>query len=256
MAPLRLAGSTDAFLYGLSGLLDEGGLRRSMEEEFRENEGGKWWAEYQYVVHRPAAEDVDADGGPLQASTEGYHLFGKTSLTGKLVKRDDGHDEMSLADFCEHSMAKASGLSDAEVAALRLYTGPAFAPMNWALRNKDVSQWATTIACCYSGVLKLSFKSTPARVYRGVREVRERERERPLIFTRMHGRVPLLTCRCIDTYVCTGRSGSPGRLSQRRSGRVRRWRRARLHVDDVQSCRCAGLLGRRGHDWHPLCDRL
>ena len=148
---------------------------RSMEEEFRENEGGEWWAEYEYVVHRTAVEAVDADGGPLQASTKGYHLFGKTSLTGELVKRDKGHGGLSLADFCAHSMARASGLSSAEVAALRLYTGPAFAPMNGALRNKDVSQWATTIACCYSGVLKLSFLSKAARVYRGVREVRERE---------------------------------------------------------------------------------
>ena len=33
-----------------------------------------------------------------------------------------------------------------------------------------MDEWATTISCIYSGVLKLSFLSKPARVYRGVRE--------------------------------------------------------------------------------------
>ena len=45
-----------------------------------------------------------------------------------------------------------------------------FSPLNGALRRRQVDEWATTIACIYSGVLKLSFLSTPARVYRGVRE--------------------------------------------------------------------------------------
>ena len=34
----------------------------------------------------------------------------------------------------------------------------------------QIKEWATTIACCYSGVLKLSQLSQPATVYRGVRE--------------------------------------------------------------------------------------
>ncbi len=33
-----------------------------------------------------------------------------------------------------------------------------------------MDEWGATIACIYSGVLKLSFLSTPARVYRGVKE--------------------------------------------------------------------------------------
>ena len=45
-----------------------------------------------------------------------------------------------------------------------------YAPLNYALRTEAITEWATTIACCYSGVLKLSFCSLPARVYRGVRE--------------------------------------------------------------------------------------
>ena len=32
------------------------GLTRSMEEEFKNNDGGKWEAEYNYVVYEPAME--------------------------------------------------------------------------------------------------------------------------------------------------------------------------------------------------------
>ena len=49
--------------------------------------------------------------------------------------------------------------------------GPLFSPLNWALRSRNVEQWATTIACTYSAILKLSYLSQPARVYRGVKEV-------------------------------------------------------------------------------------
>ena len=56
------------------------------------------------------------------------------------------------------------------MAAARLYTGPAYTPINAALRTENVAAWATTIACLYSAVLKLSFLSKPARVYRGVKE--------------------------------------------------------------------------------------
>ena len=95
---------------------------------------------------------------------------GKTSSSGHVIVRDHGHSGMTLSSFCEHAMAKAAQLSPAEVAALRLYSGPMFAPMNYALRTEQIADWATTIGCCYSGVLKLSFQSKPARVYRGVKE--------------------------------------------------------------------------------------
>ena len=45
-----------------------------------------------------------------------------------------------------------------------------YEPLNRALRNVESKDWGTTIGCCYSGVLKLSFQSQPARVYRGVKE--------------------------------------------------------------------------------------
>ena len=67
--------------------------------------------------------------------------------------------------------ARRAKLSAAEVAALRLYTGPLYAPLNTALRTREgVDKWASTIACCYSGVKKLSMLSKPSRVYRGVKE--------------------------------------------------------------------------------------
>ena len=37
--------------------------------------------------------------------------------------RDKGHGGMTLADFCAMPVAKEAGLSEAEVAGLRLYTG-------------------------------------------------------------------------------------------------------------------------------------
>ena len=158
-----LFGNTKAFMEGLPGLLEGGGLRRSMAEEARANEGGRWWDEFRYVVERAAEEDV-AD----LPSTNKFK--GKYSVSGELIVRDRGHAGMTLARFCEHEMVKDAELTPAEVAAIRLYSGPMFAPLNYALRTEQIADWATTIACCYSGVLKLSFKSQPARVYRGVKE--------------------------------------------------------------------------------------
>ena len=158
-----LFGDTDAFMNGLPGML-EGGIFRSMAEEARFNEGSKWWEEFLYVVVRAAEEDV-AD---LPSTAK---FKGKISSSGDVIVRDRGHANMTLMDFCEHEMATAAGLSPAEVAAIRLYSGPMFEPMNRALRSADIKDWATTIGCCYSGVLKLSFTSKPARVYRGVKEV-------------------------------------------------------------------------------------
>jgi len=152
-------GQPDEFLHGLAGMAT---VLRSMEEECRTNDGGKWWPEYEYVVLRAAELDTDLPSTNVHK--------GKLSLTGEVVVRDKGHDGMTLADFCALPEAKEAKLSEAEVAGLRLYTGPLFSPLNWALRNRLLDEWATTIACIYSGVLKLSFISKPARVYRGVKE--------------------------------------------------------------------------------------
>ena len=79
---------------------------------------------------------------------------GKRSSSGHVIVRDQGHAGMRLADFAAHEMALAAELTLAEVAALRLYSGPMFAPMNYALRTENIKDWATTISCCYSAVLK------------------------------------------------------------------------------------------------------
>ena len=163
-----------------------------MEEEFRSNDDGKWWAEYEYAAHRPAVEDVDLP-------TTAVHK-GKLSLTGKIIVtnsrsqrvilcvvvtpfaflitqvRDKGHGEMTLEHFWKLPKSQEAGLTMVEVLGLRLYTGPVFNPLNTALRRRQVSDWATTISCIYSAVLKLSFLSKPMRVYRGVKET---ERELP-----------------------------------------------------------------------------
>ena len=56
-------------------------------------------------------------------------------------KRDLGNEGKTLAQFCEHDDAVKANLTSAEVAALRLYTGPAYKPMNKALRDKDIEPW-------------------------------------------------------------------------------------------------------------------
>lgn len=92
------------------------------------------------------------------------------SCTGQEIVRDKGHRGWTLQTFCEKDEAMQAGLSQAEVTALRLYSGPLHEALNGALREQRVLDWATTISCCYSGTLKLSALSKPARVYRGVRE--------------------------------------------------------------------------------------
>jgi len=101
-----------------------------------------------------------------------------------------------LLDFQNEEMAIAAKLTQAEVAALRLYTGiiilqsiiyhrlllyshyqlgPIYAAWNTALRLYNdnhllLLQWQTSISILYSAVFKLSFLSKPGKVYRGVNE--------------------------------------------------------------------------------------
>ena len=155
-------GQIDEFLGGLGGLLSRSGLTRSIAEECHENDEGAWAGEYEYVALQAAEEDVEL---PTTAKFKGQH-----SSSGLPIVRDAGHAGMTLDSFCEAPEAVAAGLTGAETAALRLYSGPLYGPLNAALRSRKVEPWATTIACCYSGVLKLSAHTRPARVYRGVNE--------------------------------------------------------------------------------------
>ena len=89
--------------------------------------------------------------------------------------RDQGHGGMTLKDFENSEIARQASLTQAEVATLRLYTGPLFEPWNKALRDykKDQSlfqSWQTCISVLYNAVVSLSYLSKPAKVYRGVNE--------------------------------------------------------------------------------------
>ena len=122
-------------------------LHRSMEEEFRDNDGGRWWAEYEYVVYRAAEEGVNEAA----------------------VVRDAGHTNMTLDDFAELPQAREAGLSLAEVAGLRLHTGPLGAPLNRALRSQQTAEWATTLAVHASCRYNMSRCCDPSFTHRLLR---------------------------------------------------------------------------------------
>jgi hypothetical protein len=124
------------------------GLTRSMQAEFRDNdceEGkpeGKWWAEYKYVVYEKAVEERNQiyDLAPIHT-------------------RDKGHASWTLADFMSPPQARRANLTQAEIAAARIYTSPWFAIINRALRFCErlmIGQWATTISLITSAIIKLS----------------------------------------------------------------------------------------------------
>ena len=72
--------------------------------------------------------------------------------------------------ICIHSYVQA------EVAVLRMYTGPFYQPWNYALRAYNshpnlLRCWETCIATLYSAVYKLSFQNNQRlKVFRGVNE--------------------------------------------------------------------------------------
>jgi len=161
------------FVYGstgeyMQGLTVEGGLTRSMEQEFAENDEGKWKPEYDYVVEFEAIEvpDAPSDDPARLAAAARLEAIGVKGIK----RRDQGHERMRLADFCALAHAVEAKLTPAEVVALRLYTGPPYEPINDTLRAKEIRKWATTISLVYSAVLKLSMLSRPTCAYRGVKE--------------------------------------------------------------------------------------
>ena len=93
-------GEEDDFIDGLRNKIKS--LPRSMEEECLINDTGKYKDDYMYVAYNPAYKRSDAP-----------HRI-----------RDLGHTGMTLDDFFNNKFARAANLTRAEVAALRLYTGP------------------------------------------------------------------------------------------------------------------------------------
>ena len=148
-----------SFIDGLPGLLASRGvtsLTRSIEQEFRENELGKWYPEFEYVAY--------------EAAREGAVVGGKEPKgTGT---RDAGHAGMTIDDFLRCPDSQSANLTQAELVMLRSYTGPPFKPLvKWLRFGKPEDEsWATSVAVLYSAVLKLSRLQRSATVYRGVRE--------------------------------------------------------------------------------------
>jgi hypothetical protein len=151
---------------------------KSITGECKSNDGGVWWAEYCYVAQQPC--DTTTHGGKWQFKHGDPNMVRErcdNNATNQLV-RDAGHGGMTLADFCAAPEAVAAKLTLAEVAMLRLYTGPLFQPLNRALRSGEVEpiqEWWTCLSVLVCAVFKLSFapggknrSSVPRFVYRGL----------------------------------------------------------------------------------------
>ena len=112
--------------------------RRSIAQEFASNEGGMWLAEYEYVTQQPCREVRHRRaewwvGAPAVGG--GFADAPVVSEEDDTVVRDEGHDGWTLDDFCARALVRAAGLTRAEVAMLRLWTGPCHAPLQFFLRH-------------------------------------------------------------------------------------------------------------------------
>ena len=200
----------DRTLYEAGILARVGNLSRSVQDEFVENERGRWLPELLYVTEQPARQAYPSTKGvaPSDALVPSY-------------TRDLGRTGWFLSQFHEAQPTEGNGpgqiperLSLAETAVLRTYTGPWFQAINFYLRylpevhccdktpyyehhnprrcflakpghedicdtcqkpkslhfNQPLDSWATSAALLVGGILKLRFASTPMTVYRGVKE--------------------------------------------------------------------------------------
>jgi hypothetical protein len=130
---------------------------RSIAEECRTNDGGKWLVEYEYIASAEAVSGRwEFKGGARNPHADGVRV----DCSWPAV-RDRGHKGMTLQDFETHPAAKAAKLSRAEVAMLRLYTGPMFRPLNGALRGQGgqraLRDWWSCITVLICAVFKMSF---------------------------------------------------------------------------------------------------
>jgi len=73
-----------------------------------------------------------------------------------------------LTTFAQLEKAKQAGLLLAEVAGIRLYTGPMYVQYNKVLRSRMKGAYVTTLHAVNSGVIKLSRLTPASTVYRGV----------------------------------------------------------------------------------------
>lgn len=121
----------DSFTDGLYGLyrrmeLNPDALKRSIMEEFRDNDEGNWYQHYQYVVDEPARQQYPSSKGPAPGIKE--DALGndgdrqESERKKRPYTRDLGNDGMRLADFVARQPIKehVDRLTVAEVAVLRL----------------------------------------------------------------------------------------------------------------------------------------
>jgi hypothetical protein len=160
-------GNINRHTQGLMGVLRLDDLYRSIEQECKENDRGRYAAEYNYVVYEAAVEKIQTD-----------------QATG--VKRivDKGHGGMKLIDFVNLELSLKAGLTFAHCAVIRLYTGALYCAWNSAFRDllgpnhgKDIKaglrKWATCIAVLYDAIIRLSSQTpTELTLWRGLDESR------------------------------------------------------------------------------------
>jgi hypothetical protein len=131
-------GDTDLYRIGLSGRF--GPLTRSIQQEFEQNEGGRWLPQLQYVLG-PAVQEYPSTKG-VPKGNEGEL---KESYT-----RDLGHDGWTVRNFWEAQPPELLGnppvkwpdrnspggskVREVEILMLRAYTGPVFKSWNYFLR--------------------------------------------------------------------------------------------------------------------------
>ena len=146
--PTMVFGDTQVYRDGLSGRLGE--LTRSVQQEFEQNEGGKWLPELSYVQGK-AKERYP---GPPKGEAPSLELV-------PAYTRDLGHDEWTVQRFWEAQpdrLRRGRGwadrnspggspneLTELEVLMLRCWTGPVFKSWNFFLRFGP-----DAVPCCTS----------------------------------------------------------------------------------------------------------
>jgi hypothetical protein len=155
-------GDEHTFFNGLP--LKRENIRRSIEQECRENDDGLYEPEFEYVALEPAHERELKD-----------------PASGEIRIKDKGHEGMTIKDFANLEIAISCRLKIVHIVVIRLYTGKLYKPWNDALRGmaatnddplkKDkLLQWATCIAVLYEAIIILSAATTPTTVFRGLSE--------------------------------------------------------------------------------------
>ena len=133
--PTMVFGKESAYRDGL--LERTGNPTRSVRQEFALNDNRRWLRDFEYVALHSAVENYNDSKGPAPSFEE------QPAYT-----RDLGHHGKRLDDFWREQPAQLretrEELSRAEIAVLRLYTGPWFKAVNFYLRYLPVAECCTS----------------------------------------------------------------------------------------------------------------